>query len=496
MSSFPGTTGLVFREPLIFERGSAGRSGASLPRPDVPEVEPTDVLPKGLTRSAPAPLPEVSEPEVVRHFTRLSGWNYSIDQGFYPLGSCTMKHNPRLNEWAASRPGFAELHPLAPESYAQGALELLFHLERMLAEVCGMARVSLQPSAGAQGELTGISMIRACHESRGNPRAKILIPDTAHGTNPASCSLNGYTTVEVRSNERGVLDPKAVAEVMDETVAGIMITNPNTLGLFEENLGAVAEVVHAKGGFVYGDGANMNSLLGYARPGEMGVDVMQLNLHKTFSTPHGGGGPGAGPVAAVAELAPFLPVPLVERDGDRYYLDLDRPQSIGRMRAFHGNFGILVRAYTYLREMGGEGLRRVTELAVLNANYVRALLKDQYHIPHDRLCMHECVLSDKALPKESGVGTTDIGKRLIDHGFHPPTVHFPLVVRGALMIEPTETETPETLEEFARAMIAIAEEAKTDPKRILSAPLCTVVQRPDEVRAARKPRLRWLPPER
>lgn len=496
MSSFPGRSGLVFNEPLIFERGSVGRSGASLPGFDVPEIAPAEVLPQGIVRSSPAAFPEVSEPEVVRHFTRLSGWNYGIDVGFYPLGSCTMKYNPRVNEWAASRPGFAELHPLAPASHAQGALELMWTLERMLAEVTGMARVSLQPSAGAQGELAGISMVRAYHLARGAARSKVLIPDTAHGTNPASCALNGYGAVEIPSSDSGVLDPATVAAAMDGEVAAIMVTNPNTLGLFEENIGQVAEIVHAKGGLVYCDGANMNSLLGHARPGEMGVDVMQLNLHKTFSTPHGGGGPGAGPVAVAAPLVPYLPIPTVEREGDRFFLDVDRPESIGRLRAFHGNFGVLVRAYTYLRELGAQGLTRVTDLAVLNANYVLALLRDHYHVPHDRVCMHECVLSDKVLHKETGVGTTEVGKRLIDHGFHPPTVHFPLVVRGALMIEPTETEAPETLELFAEAMIAIAEEARRDPGTVSEAPHRSVVRRPDEALAARKPRLRWIPPER
>lgn len=495
MTEFPGCTGISLCEPLLFEAGTAGRSGASLPEHDVPEVDPSEVLPANLVRRTAAPFPELSEPEVVRHFTRLSGWNMSIDQNFYPLGSCTMKHNPRINEWAAARPGFAALHPLTPARLAQGALELMYRLEEMLAEVTGMARVSLQPSAGAQGELAGISMIRAYHVARGNPRRRVLIPDTAHGTNPASCALNGYSVQQVRSNDQGVLDPASVAEAMDEDVAGIMITNPNTLGLFETTIGEVAEIVHSQGGLVYGDGANLNSLMGYSRPGATGVDVMQLNLHKTFSTPHGGGGPGSGPVAVVEDLVPFLPVPTVERDGEHFFLDENRPDSIGRLRAFHGNFGVLVRAYTYLRESGGEGLKRITELAVLNANYVLALLRDHFHAPYDRLCMHECVLSDRDL-RDGGAGTTDIGKRLIDYGFHPPTVHFPLVVRGALMIEPTETETKQTIESFALAMIAIAEEARQDPEMVQQAPHRSARSRPDEAQAARKPRLRWLPPER
>jgi glycine dehydrogenase subunit 2 len=496
MTEFPGCTGISLCEPLIFEAGAPGRDGASLPPLDVPEVDPHVVLPTRLVRRAPAPFPELSEPEVVRHFTKISGWNLSIDQTFYPLGSCTMKYNPRINEWAAAQRGFTRLHPATPDALAQGALELMWRLERMLAEVCGMARVSLQPSAGAQGELTGISMIRAYHEARGNPRRRVLIPDTAHGTNPASCSLNGYTAEQVHSSDRGILDPESVAAAMSDDVAAIMVTNPNTLGLFESNLAAVAEIVHAKGGLVYGDGANMNSLMGKARPGDMGVDVMQLNLHKTFSTPHGGGGPGAGPVALVAALEPFMPVPTVEKREGGFALDYDRPASIGRLRAYHANFGVLVRAYAYMRELGGEGLTRVTELAVLNANYMLALLRDHFHVPHDRYCMHECVLSDKAIGKETEVGTTDIAKRLIDYGFHPPTVHFPLVVRGALMIEPTETETKQTLETFAAAMLAILEEARTQPDLVKNAPQRTARSRPDEALAARHPKLRWLPPER
>ncbi len=497
MTEFPGCTGVSLCEPLIFEIGSPGRGGSSLPKPDVPEVDPAEVIPKRLLRRAAAPLPEMSEPEVVRHFTKLSGWNLSIDQTFYPLGSCTMKYNPRVNEWAAAQKGFARLHPLAPAELAQGALELMWRLEQMLAELCGMARVTLQPSAGAQGELAGISMIRAYHKAQGHPRKRVLIPDTAHGTNPASCALNGYTIQQVRSSERGVLDPAAVAEAMDDEVAAIMITNPNTLGLFETNIGEVAEIVHGKGGLVYGDGANTNSLMGRGRPGDMGVDVMQLNLHKTFSTPHGGGGPGAGPVALVESLVPYMPIPTIERRDGLYVLDHDRPDSIGRLRAFHANFGVLLRAYTYMREMGGEGLSRVTDLAVLNANYILALLRDHFHVPHDRFCMHECVLSDKNLVKETGVGTTDVAKRLIDYGFHPPTVHFPLVVRGALMIEPTETETKQTLETFAAAMIAITEEARVDDgEKVKTAPHSTATSRPNEAQAARRPKLRWLPPER
>jgi glycine dehydrogenase subunit 2 len=459
-------------------------------------VAPEEVLPAALVRRTPAALPEVSEPEVVRHFTKLSGWNFSVDQTFYPLGSCTMKYNPRVNEWAAAQRGFAGLHPLVPSSSAQGALELMYELERMLAEICGMARVALQPSAGAQGEFLGISMIRAYHQEQGNPRRRVLIPDTAHGTNPASCALNGYDVQKISSTPEGILAAETVAAAMDEDVAAIMVTNPNTLGLFESNIGQITSIVHEKGGLVYGDGANLNSLMGHSRPGDMGVDVMQLNLHKTFSTPHGGGGPGAGPVALVDKLVPFMPTPVVEKRGDRFELDENRPRSVGRLRSFYGNFGVLVRAYTYIREMGAAGLKSATELAVLNANYLLALLREAYHVPHDRRCMHECVLSDKELLKTTGVGTTDIAKRLIDYGFHPPTVHFPLVVRGALMIEPTETESVETLENFAEAMVAILREAQTDPELVKQAPHRTARSRPNEVEAARHPRLRWIPPER
>jgi len=485
----PGTRTLGFREPLVFELGATGRCGEALPKPDVPEVDPKSVIPASLLRDEPVRLPEVSEPEVVRHFTRLSSWNFHIDAGYYPLGSCTMKYNPRVNEWAARRDGFALLHPYTPAELAQGAIRLMAELERYLAEISGMAEVSLEPSAGAHGELTCLMMIRACHTAHGNPRRKVMIPDTAHGTNPASSTLNGYETVKIASSPKGVLDPSAVAAAMDEDVAALMVTNPNTLGLFESNIAQVAEVVHRKGGFLFGDGANLNAILGRARPGDLGIDAMQFNLHKTFSTPHGGGGPGSGPVGVCAKLAPFLPIPRPVRDKDgRYRLDVDRPQSIGRVRSFYGNFGIMVRAYTYIREMGPEGLRKVADLSVLNANYLLCLLRRHFTVPYgDGRCMHEFVITDKEFHKETGVSTMDMAKRLMDHGFHPPTVYFPLVVEGAMMIEPTETEAPETLESFARALVAIAEEARRDPERVHKAPHHTRLRRLDETTAARKP---------
>ena len=489
----PGTRGLKLDEPAIFERSRQGRTGYSFPTPDVPEP---DTLPDELVRKDRlAGLPELSEVDVVRHFTRLSTWNYGVDTGFYPLGSCTMKYNPKINELVARRPGFAGAHPLAPEALIQGALALIFHLERALAEISGLHAVTLQPAAGAQGELCGLMMVRAHHTAKtGNPRRKVLVPDTAHGTNPASSSLNGYRTVEIPSGDDGVLHPEAVAALMDEDVAALMLTNPNTLGLFETHIAQIAEIVHAKGGLVYCDGANLNALMGVARPGEMGVDVMHFNLHKTFSTPHGGGGPGSGPVGVAQVLEPFLPVPrVVEREGG-FALDWERPQSIGKVRSFYGNFGIMVRAYAYIRELGGAGLKRASELAVLNANYLRVMLADRFHLPHPRLCMHECVLSDRR-QKPAGVKTLDIAKRLIDLGFHPPTIYFPLVVDGAMMIEPTETESLENLDQFVAAMRQIADEAEQDPSLLTSAPQNTRLGRLDETAAARNPVLTWEPEE-
>ena len=489
--------GIAYEEPLVFELSRPGRTGASLPELDVPAVDPAGVLPAGALRDDCPGLPELSEVEVVRHFTRLSTWNAAVDLGLYPLGSCTMKYNPKLNEKVARLPGFAGAHPLQPVELAQGILELCWRLERALAEITGMDRVSLQPAAGAQGELAGVMMIRAYHRSRGEDRRKLLIPDTAHGTNPASAALNGFEVVAVPSGPDGVLHPEAVAPLMGPDVAGLMLTNPNTLGLFEDHIVRICEIVHASGGLVYGDGANLNALLGIARPGDLGLDVMHLNLHKTFSTPHGGGGPGSGPVAVKNVLAPHLPVPVVRKreanEGGGFDLDYEFPHSIGRLHGNLGNAGMWVRAWTYLRSLGPDGLRRCAEMAVLNANYLKARLEGAFHVPYDRPVMHECVFSDKLLA-DTGVTTLDVAKRLIDHGYHPPTVYFPLVVHGALMIEPTESESLEGLDRFAETLLAIVREARADPETVKNAPHRTRLTRLDETRAARRPVLRWQPP--
>jgi glycine dehydrogenase subunit 2 len=487
-----GTRGLILNEPLVFEQGSPGRTAYSLPPSDVPERKAEALIPKRLLRDGIPGLPELSEVDVMRHFTRISQWNYCVDLGFYPLGSCTMKYNPRINEDMARIPGFAKAHPYQPEEVSQGALQLMWELEQYLADVSGMDRVTLQPSAGAHGELTGVMMIRSYHASRGNPRSKILIPDSAHGTNPASSALCGYKVVPVKEGPRGVVEPKAVAEVMDDEVAAIMVTNPNTLGLFEDRIIEVAKIVHAKGGQVYCDGANLNSVMGVSRPGDWGVDVIQINLHKTFSQPHGGGGPGAGPVALKKHLAPFMPVPTVEKQGNRFLLDYKRPKSIGKVRAFYASFGVMVRSYTYIRSMGPAGLRRAAEVAVLNANYILSQLKGVYHLPYDRHCMHECVFTD-ALQARHDIHTLDIAKRLIDYGFHPPTIYFPLIVKGALMIEPTETESKETIDQFVAAMKRIAQEAQENPELLRLAPHNPRVTRMNETKAAREPKLRWRP---
>ena len=474
---------------LLFESGSTGRSAALWPA-EPGRVE--DAIPAALLRRDIAGFPELGELEVLRHFTRLSQRNFAIESQFYPLGSCTMKYNPKINEVVARFPGFAQIHPLAPPDLLQGALALVYELERALAEISGMEQVTLQPSAGAQGELTGLMLIRACLADRGDPRKNIIVPDTAHGTNPASSTLCGYDVVQISSNERGVIDAAAVAQVMDPSVAALMITNPNTLGLFETNIEAIAEVVHAKGGMVYLDGANLNALMGIAKPGHMGVDVLHMNLHKTFSTPHGGGGPGAGPVAVKRALSDYLPLPRVTRRGERFELEGNGPKSVGRVRSFFGNFGILVRAYAYILSLGGDGLEEASRMALLNANYIRKKLEKSYHLAYNEPCMHECIFTDR-VQQRSGVTTLDIAKRLLDYGHHPPTIYFPLVVSGALMIEPTETETPETLDSFIDAMLAIAQEAKDDPELVKNAPYSTPVRRLDEARAARKPVLRWEP---
>ena len=491
----PGTAGLVFEEPTLFDLSTEGRIGHSLPPCDVSEDEATGAaIPEGLRRGRIAGFPQLSEPEVMRHFVRLSQWNYSIDSGFYPLGSCTMKYNPKINEVTARLEGFAALHPCQDDADIQGALELMALLEDQLAAVSGMDAVSLQPAAGAQGEITGIMMIRKWHESRGNARSKILIPDSAHGTNPASAALCGYKVVQLPSGPDGLLHPDVVREHMDSEVAGLMVTNPNTLGLFEEHIAEIAEVVHAGGGQVYMDGANLNAVMGVTRPGDQGVDVMHFNLHKTFSTPHGGGGPGAGPVGVRDHLVPHLPTPVIRRSDGGYSLDYDRPGSIGRVRTFYGNFGVLVRAHTYISELGTPGLTGISRLAVLNANYLRSRLKDSFTVAYPRSCMHEVVLSDTGF-KELGVQTLDVAKRLIDYGYHPPTVYFPLVVHGALMIEPTESETRVTLDQFADAMLAVLDEAREHPDLLKTAPHNAFRRRLDETQAARHPDLRWMPPQ-
>jgi glycine dehydrogenase subunit 2 len=488
-------SGLEWREPPIFERGAPGRSGVSLGPLDVPAVDPRSAL-GALARKTPAGLPEVSEPEAVRHFVRLSQWNYSIDTQFYPLGSCTMKHNPKVNEWAARLPGFAKAHPLMPPHLVRGALDLMVALQNILAEIVGMDGVSLQPAAGAQGELTGLMMIRAHHHAEGRSPRKVFIPDSAHGTNPASASLNGFESVPFASGPQGVVEPATLAAALEAApgdVAALMMTNPNTLGLYEQAMPKLTELVHARGGLVYGDGANMNAVLGRARPGDAGVDVLQYNLHKTFTTPHGGGGPGSGPVAFKRILEPYQPGPVVRLEGDRAIVDTERPKSVGRVRSFFGNFGMMVRAYTYIRELGPEGLAAVSNLAVLNARYIAARLAEHYPLAYSTPALHEAVFTDKELEATTGVKTLDVAKRLIDYGVHPPTVYFPLVVRGALMVEPTETETKQTLDDFVSAMIEIAREARETPDLVKKAPHLTRLGRLDEARAARKPRLRWTP---
>jgi glycine dehydrogenase subunit 2 len=483
---------IVQNEPLLFELSSPGKRGYQLPKLDVPAANAAEVLGPENVRSGIDGFPEISEIEAIRHFTRLSTWNYSIDLGLYPLGSCTMKYNPRVNELVARTEGLAWAHPYQSESLSQGCMEVIAALEQALAEITGMDAVTLQPAAGAHGEFTGILMIRALLETRGNPRKKILVPDSAHGTNPATAMMVGYSVANIKSNDRGMVDLEVLERATTEDVAGLMITNPNTVGVFEENIRKVCAIMHDKGALVYMDGANMNALVGIVRPGELGIDVMHLNLHKTFSTPHGGGGPGSGAVAVRDVLTPFLPSPRLEREGDRWKWNYDLPESIGRVRAYYGNFGVLVRALAYIMAHGGNGLRQATLDALLNANYIRALLEPYYDLAYRAPSMHECVFSDDRQAKK-GVRTGDIAKRLIDYGFHPYTVSFPLIVRGALMIEPTETESKLELDLFADAMISIAKEAEENPDLVLSAPHSTRTRRVDEVTAARRPIVRWRP---
>lgn len=479
-------------EPLIFDQSAEGRRGASLPLCDVPEVAVESLIPADMLRQQEPELPELAEVDVVRHFTRLSTFNHGVDTGFYPLGSCTMKYNPKVNESLARLSGFANLHPYQPESLAQGALQLMFELQEDLGEIAGMDAFTLQPAAGAHGEMVGILVIKAYHDHRGDKkRTKVIVPDAAHGTNPATAAMVGYEIVTVPSNERGGVDIEALRSVANDEVAALMLTNPNTLGLFDENIAEIAAIIHEVGGLLYYDGANANAIMGITRPGDMGFDVVHLNLHKTFATPHGGGGPGSGPVGVKEFLAPFLPKPVVVRAADgQYTLDYDRPLSIGRVRAFYANFSVAVKAYAYIRALGGQGLKEVAENAVLNANFLMSILKEHYHLPFERVCKHEFVITPKNL-KSYGVHTLDIAKRLLDYGYHPPTIYFPLVVEEAMMIEPTEAESVETLEKFAEALIQIAEEVKTDAELVKNAPHTTLVTRLDETAAARKPNTRW-----
>ena len=466
---------------LIFERSQPGRRAGSLPRYDIPAAE----VPAELARTSPPRLPELSEPELLRHFTALSDRNFGIDTGFYPLGSCTMKHNPRVNERVVMLPGFKDLHPLQEEEGAQGALELMWRLQEILAEVAGLPAVSLQPAAGSQGELTGLMLMRAYFADRGEERDTIITADTAHGTNPASVTMAGYQLDKVATDSRGNLDLDDLRAKVNGRTAGLMLTNPSTLGLFDENIVEVAAIFHEVGALLYYDGANLNAVCGLSRPGDMGFDIVHYNLHKTFSQPHGGGGPGGGPIAVRTALEPFLPVPAVVRDGEVFRLDFDRPKTIGKVRGFTGPFGVFVRAYAFIRSYG-PGLKEMSEVAVLNANYLLARLRGAYELPYDRHCMHEFVLSARHLKKEHGVTALDVAKGLMDYGFHPPTIYFPLVVPEALMIEPTETEPKERLDAFVDAMLAIAKLAADDPERLKEAPLTRPVRRLDEVRAAKQ----------
>ena len=493
------TTHISHNEALIFERSQPGRIGYRLPPLDVDEQPLNTIVPKEFQREDDLEgLPEVSEVDVIRHFIRMSTWNYSIDLGMYPLGSCTMKYNSRLNEKVARIAGFANLHPLASEEDAQGALQVIYELQEHLAEITGLPGVSLQPAAGAHGEMTGVMMIRAFIDARDGEgasanRRTMLIPDSAHGTNPASAHLSGFSVKTIRSTAEGLTDLDHLRELCSKgDVAGLMLTNPNTLGLFEKNIKEISRIVHDAGGLVYMDGANMNALVGVARPGDMGVDVIHLNLHKTFSTPHGGGGPGCGPSCCTKELEPFLPVPRIVKSGDRFKLDSDEPKSIGRVKAFYGNYGMMLRALAYIQTHGHDGLREATEAAVLNARYIAHALVSDYDKPFDSPPMHEVVFTDKRQSRK-GAHTLDIAKRLIDYGFHPPTIYFPLIVSGAMLIEPTESVGHQELDQFIEAMRSIAREALEDPELVLNAPHTTRIGRLDEAAAARKPVLRWRP---
>ncbi len=480
-------------EKLIFEKSVPGRKGAYLSPLDVPVASLEEMLPAGFCRKEAPALPQATEVEVVRHYTRLSRLNYAVDTGFYPLGSCTMKYNPKINEDAANLPGFSNIHPYQPVESVQGALELMAKTQEYLAEIVGMDAVTLQPAAGAHGELTGILLIMAYHTAKGDlQRNKVIVPDSSHGTNPATAALAGCEIIQVPSNEQGGVDLAALRAAVGEDTAALMLTNPSTLGLFETQIKEIAEIVHGAGGLLYYDGANMNAIMGYTRPGDMGFDVVHFNLHKTFATPHGGGGPGSGPVGVKAALEPFLPKPVIkyQEEKQQYGFEEERPHSIGRVKAFYGNFGVVVKAFTYMLMLGGEGLKEASEKAVLNANYLMKLLAEHYALPYASPCKHEFVITPRD-SQQTGVHTLDIAKRLIDYGFHPPTIYFPLMVQEAIMIEPTETENKETLDEFAAAMAAIAREVQEDPELLHEAPHQTPVSRLDETLAARKPVLRW-----
>ncbi len=478
-------------DSLIFEISKEGRTAYSLPKNDVNELSLDSIIPSQFLNEKEVELPEVSEVDVVRHFVNLSNKNYGVDTGFYPLGSCTMKYNPKINEDMAALDGFANLHPYQPEETVQGALELMYNLEKQLSEISGMAKTTLQPAAGAHGELTGLMIIKAYHASRGDSkRTKIIVPDSAHGTNPSSAAVAGFDIIEVKSDKYGAVDMDALKAVLSDEIAGLMLTNPSTLGLFEKNIKEIADLVHEAGGLLYYDGANMNAIMGITRPGDMGFDVMHYNLHKTFSTPHGGGGPGSGPVGVREDLVKFLPCPMVEKNGDMYTLKYDCPDSIGKVKGFYGHFGVMVRAYTYILSMGAEGLKEASETAVLNANYMMNKLKHYFYLPLDQTCKHEFVLG--GLKEENlEVSTLDIAKRLLDYGYHPPTVYFPLIVDQAIMVEPTETESVETLDGFIETMIKIAEEAEKDPQLLREAPHDTPVRRIDEAKAAKDLILKW-----
>src|SRR5215471_2238356 len=487
------STQFSMKERIVFEEGAPGRRAFDLPKLDVPARDPKELIEPELLRDGIPDMPELSEVDAVRHFTRLSTWNYHIDLGLYPLGSCTMKYNPKINERMARLEGFTQAHPYMPAARIQGALDIQKTLESCLAEISGMDAVTLQPAAGAHGELTGILMIRAYHESRGNPRKKILIPDSAHGTNPASAAISGYIVETVPSNKRGTVDLDRLAELVNKDVAAIMITNPNTLGVFESDIAKVAELLHSQGALVYMDGANLNAMMGITRPGDFGVDVLHINLHKTFTTPHGGGGPGSGPVAVKEILEPYLPYPVIGQNSQgHYFFDNDRPQSIGKIKAYNGHFGMHVRALCYILANGAEGLKEVSGIAVLNANYIREKLKNAYSLAYESPTLHEVVFSDRFQARKD-VHVWDIGKRLIDYGFHPPTVSFPLIVPGAIMIEPTETESKQELDSFIDAMLTIAKEAEENPEIVKTAPHTTRIGRIDEAAAARRPVLRWRP---